>query len=197
MTEATIDATAVTNATGASASRTAWTACDSPLGNFTLEGDGQSLRRIYFPSETPRLPERERDRAALAGAQVQLEQYFAGELRTFELELEPNGTPLQLRVWRALQQIPYGQTTTYGAIADELGLQGSEHEPPARIVGSAIARTPIPIVIPCHRVLAADGALRGYRGGLETKRALLDFEASGGLRAALAEGWERDQLSLL
>jgi methylated-DNA-[protein]-cysteine S-methyltransferase len=197
MTESTIDATTVTNATGASASRMAWTTYDSPLGSFTLEGDAQSLRRIYFPSETPRLPERERDPAALVCAQGQLEQYFAGDRRTFELELEPQGTPLQLRVWRALQQIPYGQTTTYGAIADELGVLGSEHDPPARIVGSAIARTPIPIVIPCHRVLAADGALRGYRGGLEIKRALLDFEASGGLRAALAEGWERDQLSLL
>jgi O-6-methylguanine DNA methyltransferase len=94
-------------------------------------------------------------------------------------------------------RIPYGETTTYGAIARELGVPADGHDPPARIVGAAIGRTPIPIVIPCHRVLAADGALRGYRGGLETKRALLDFEATGGLRAALAEGWERDQLSLL
>jgi methylated-DNA-[protein]-cysteine S-methyltransferase len=74
---------------------------------------------------------------------------------------------------------------------------GSAHDPPARIVGAVIARTPIPIVIPCHRVVAADGALRGYRGGLEVKRALLDFEASSGAPAALADGWERDQLSLL
>jgi methylated-DNA-[protein]-cysteine S-methyltransferase len=185
----------------AAAPRTAWTALDTPLGTFTLAGADETLERIYFPSEAGtaarELAERNRDAAAFADASAQLEQYFAGERRAFELELEPHGSELQCRVWDALQRIAYGETTTYGAIASELGVTGTAHEPPARIVGAAIARTPIPIVIPCHRVLAADGALRGYRGGLEIKRALLDFEASGGLRAALDEGWERDQLSLL
>jgi methylated-DNA-[protein]-cysteine S-methyltransferase len=195
MTETTIDAP-MTTSTGRAVA-TAWTTFASPLGTFTLAGDRRSLHRICFPREAPRLHERDRDPAAFAEARAQLEQYFAGGRRAFELELEPHGSELQRRVWDALRRIPYGATTTYGAIASELGVTGTVYEPPARIVGAAIARTPIPIVIPCHRVLAADGALRGYRGGLEIKRALLDFEASRSDPAALAEGWERDQLSLL
>jgi methylated-DNA-[protein]-cysteine S-methyltransferase len=198
MTETTIDTRTTTPTAAAS---TAWTTFDSPLGTFTLAGEAGTLQRLYFPSEAGaaarELDERDGDAAAFAGASAQLEQYFAGERRTFELEFEPHGDELQRSVWRALLRIPYGETTTYGAIARELGVPAGGYEPPARIVGAAIARTPIPIVIPCHRVVAADGALRGYRGGLAIKRALLDFEASGGLRAALAEDWERDQLSLL
>jgi methylated-DNA-[protein]-cysteine S-methyltransferase len=199
MTETTIDAPTTTPTAAARA--TTWTRLTSPLGTFTLAGERSTLRRLYFPSEAGtaarELAERDRAAAAFADARDQLEQYFAGERRVFELALEPHGSELQRRVWDALQRIPYGETTTYGAIARELGVTGSAHDPPARIVGAAIARTPIPIVIPCHRVVASDGALRGYRGGLEIKRALLDFEASGGERAALADGWERDQLSLL
>jgi methylated-DNA-[protein]-cysteine S-methyltransferase len=178
---------------------TAWTTCESPLGTLTLEGAraGDVLHRVYFSTEPHTLAEEARDPTAFADARTQLEQYFAGERRAFELALEPHGNELQRSVWRALLRIPYGETTTYGAIARELGVPADGHDPPARIVGAAIGRTPIPIVIPCHRVLAADGALTGYRGGLEIKRALLDFEATGGLRDALAEGWERDQLSLL
>jgi methylated-DNA-[protein]-cysteine S-methyltransferase len=205
MTETTIDAptTSATTAAAAAAGTpaSAWTTFTSPLGTFTLAGERDTLRQLYFPSEAAaaarELAECDRDSAAFADARAQLEQYFAGERRVFELALEPHGSELQRRVWDALQRIAYGETTTYGAIASELGVTGAAHEPPARIVGAAIARTPIPIIIPCHRVLAADGALRGYRGGLEVKRALLDFEASGGLRAALDEGWKRDQLSLL
>jgi methylated-DNA-[protein]-cysteine S-methyltransferase len=202
MPETTIDApTTTAMAAPATAAASTWTEFTSPLGTFTLAGERSTLQRLYFPSEAGtaarELAERDRDAAAFAGARAQLEQYFAGERRSFELELEPHGSELQRRVWAALQRIAYGETTTYGAIASELGVTGSAHEPPARIVGAAIARTPIPIVIPCHRVVAADGALRGYRGGLEIKRALLDFEASDGEPTALAEGWERDQLSLL
>ncbi len=199
MSETTIDAPTMTATAAVPA--TAWTTFASPLGTFTLAGARSTLQRIYFPSEAAaavrELAARDHDQAPFSDACVQLEQYFAGERRVFELALEPHGSDLQRRVWDVLRRIPYGETTTYGAIASELGVTGSAHEPPARIVGAAIARTPIPIVIPCHRVVAADGALRGYRGGLEVKRALLDFEATGGLRAALAEGWERDQLSLL
>ncbi|HWF33477.1 MAG TPA: methylated-DNA--[protein]-cysteine S-methyltransferase [Solirubrobacteraceae bacterium] len=198
MTEMTIDAPPTVPAGVAS---TAWTSFVSPLGTFTLAGKDGKLQRLYFPSEAAiaarELAGPDRDAAAFADARAQLEQYFAGERRSFELALEPRASELQRRVWHALEQIRYGETTTYGAIARELGVPADGHDPPARIVGAAIARTPIPIVIPCHRVLAADGALRGYRGGLEVKRALLDFEASGGQRAALAEDWERDQLSLL
>jgi methylated-DNA-[protein]-cysteine S-methyltransferase len=178
---------------------TSWTTCESPLGTLTLAGAraGDVLHHVYFPTERHTLDGDARHPTAFADARTQLEQYFAGERRAFELELEPQGSELQRRVWQALQQIPYGETTTYGTIAQELGVLGTSTDPPARIVGAAIARTPIPIVIACHRVLAADGALRGYRGGLEIKRALLDFEATGGDPAALAEGWERDQLSLL
>jgi methylated-DNA-[protein]-cysteine S-methyltransferase len=181
---------------------TTWASFESPLGTFTLTGDGSTLQRLYFPSEAGdfaagELAAREPDETAFAEARAQLEAYFAGELRSFALALAPRGSELQQRVWRALQQIAYGETTTYGAIAAELGVSGSEHDPPARIVGAAVARTPIPIILPCHRVVASDGALRGYRGGLELKRALLDFEATGGLREALEPGWQRDQLSLL
>jgi methylated-DNA-[protein]-cysteine S-methyltransferase len=196
-------ATALTPAMAETAAATArtWTKFTSPLGTFTLAGERNALQRLYFPSEADtaarELAERDHDATAFADARAQLVQYFAGERRVFELALEPHGSELQRRVWDALQRIAYGETTTYGAIAHELGVTGTAHDPPARIVGAAIARTPIPIVIPCHRVVAADGALRGYRGGLEVKRALLDFEASGGVRAALADGWERDQLSLL
>jgi methylated-DNA-[protein]-cysteine S-methyltransferase len=205
MPETTIEAPTTTamaaTAAAPGARASAWTTFESPLGTFTLAGERSTLQRLYFPGEAGtaarELAERERDSAAFADARAQLEQYFAGERRVFELELEPHGSELQRRVWDALQRIPYGETTTYGAVARELDVTGSAHEPPARIVGAAIARTPIPIVIPCHRVLAADGALRGYRGGLELKRALLDFEASGGVCEALADGWERDQLSLL
>jgi methylated-DNA-[protein]-cysteine S-methyltransferase len=206
MPETTIDAPGTATATTTATTTLAgpakvWTAFTSPLGAFTLAGKRSTLQRLYFPSEADaavrELAERNRDSAAFADARAQLEQYFAGERRIFELALEPHGNELQRRVWDALQRIPYGETTTDGAIARELGVTGSAHDPPARIVGAAIARTPIPIVIPCHRVVASDGALRGYRGGLEVKRALLDFEASGGERAALADGWERDQLSLL
>jgi methylated-DNA-[protein]-cysteine S-methyltransferase len=176
---------------------TGWTRYESPLGPLTLAGLRGVPHRVYLPNEVPQLAARGRDAPGLAEARSQLEQYFEGERRTFELALEPHGDELQREVWRALLRIPYGETTTYGAIARELGVGGTAHDPPARIVGGAIGRTPIPIVIPCHRVVAADGALTGYRGGLELKRALLDFEASGGEPAALEHDWQRDQLSLL
>jgi methylated-DNA-[protein]-cysteine S-methyltransferase len=189
----------MTGTTTSDARTTTWATCESPLGTLTLAGapDSSALHRVYFPTEPHSLAEKARDPTAFVDARTQLEQYFAGTRRTFELELEPHGDELQRRVWRALLRIPYGETTTYGAIARELGVPADGHDLPARIVGAAIGRTPIPIVIPCHRVLAADGALTGYRGGLELKRALLDFESTDGLREALAEGWERDQLSLL
>jgi methylated-DNA-[protein]-cysteine S-methyltransferase len=113
-----------------------------------------------------------RDERALAPLRLQLEEYFAGERREFELELAPSGTPFQLEVWRALRAIPYGETASYGEIAAAVGQPGA-----ARAVGGANNRNPIAIVIPCHRVIGASGSLTGYGGGLPRKQRLLALEA--------------------
>jgi methylated-DNA-[protein]-cysteine S-methyltransferase len=112
------------------------------------------------------------DRALLEPARRQLEAYFRGELRDFDLPLAPRGTPFQLRVWAELRNIPYGRTISYGELSRRLG-------DPAltRAVGAANGANPISIIIPCHRVIGADGALVGYGGGLDVKRKLLDLEA--------------------
>jgi len=117
---------------------------------------------------------------AFEDVRAQLDEYFAGDRQTFDLPLDLEGTPFLQRVWRALQQIPYGATTTYGALADELGVTSSVGFTAARKVAGAIAATPTPIIVPCHRVIAADGRLTGYVGGLQRKRMLLDLEAAGG-----------------
>ncbi len=154
----------------------------SPLGALTLHGDGHQLQRLEFPNQVASATPGSDDDVILALAASQLDEYFAGERRRFELPLAPQGTRFQQRVWELLQQIPYGQTTSYGqlAIALEARHPGERFEP--RAVAGAVARTPIPIIIPCHRVIGADGSLRGYRGGLERKRELLEREsaASGG-----------------
>jgi len=179
---------------------------DSPLGPLRLVAGAEGLRALQFsrPSPTilascvqshdsadPRPP-----RSLHAGLR-QLGEYFAGQRREFELELELTGTPFQRAVWGALAQIPYGATTTYGAVARQLGTELPGVRPEPRAVAAAIARTPVPIVIPCHRVLSADGALTGYLGGLRRKRALLDFEAADGARCALEASWAQRQLALL
>jgi methylated-DNA-[protein]-cysteine S-methyltransferase len=111
---------------------------------------------------------------------TQLEEYFAGDRRGFDLPLGLAGTPLQLRVWERLERIPYGETISYGELAQEIdpaaypsGLEGHER---VRAAASAVGRTPTPILVPCHRVIGADGSLTGYGGGLQRKRALLDLE---------------------
>jgi methylated-DNA-[protein]-cysteine S-methyltransferase len=143
----------------------------SPLGALTLvAGADGALRRLYFPGTAPALPETDRDPDRLAGATEQLEQYFRGERTRFEIALDISGTEFQRSIWGALQTIPYGTTTTYGALARELDAQ-------PRAVGAAVGATPVPIVIPCHRVIGSDGSLTGYGGGLPRKRALLDLEA--------------------
>ena len=126
-----------------------------------------------------------RDDAALAGTREQLEAYFAGELRDLDLKLAPRGTPFQQRVWAELTKIAYGETISYSELARRLG------DPKlVRAVGVANGRNPISIVIPCHRVIGADGTLVGYGGGLERKRWLLDHEAVASGRR-LAIGWSR------
>jgi methylated-DNA-[protein]-cysteine S-methyltransferase len=112
--------------------------------------------------------------AAMAGlehAKKQLDEYFGRKRRTFDLRFEPHGTPFELQIWRRLCKIPYGRTVSYGTIANELGLING-----ARAVGRANGANPIPIVIPCHRVIGSDGELVGFGGGLPLKRALLELE---------------------
>ena len=151
---------------------TTWTVYASPIGELTLRGEGGELTAIHFPGRVGPLGEATRDAPAFAAASRQLDEYFAGERRSFELSVRLDGTEFERAVWRELLRIPYGATTTYGAIAEAIGRPGE-----AREVGTAVGRTPVPIVVPCHRVVGADGALTGYGGGLDRKRALLDLEA--------------------
>ena len=140
------------------------------------EGPGSpASSRMRHPLGAHRAPGRDpnwtRDERALAPLRGQLEEYFAGERREFELELAPSGSPFQLSVWRALCAIPYGETASYGEIAAAVGQPGA-----ARAVGGANNRNPIAIVIPCHRVIGANGTLTGYGGGLPRKQRLLALE---------------------
>lgn len=142
---------------------------DTPVGTLRLVGSGAGLVEIGLPgAEGMPSP---RDDHALAQAARQLEAWFAGERTTFDLPLAPTGTPFQKAVWGALVGIPFGETRTYGQLATELGRPGS-----ARAVGAANGANPLPIVVPCHRVIGADGSLTGYSGGLELKRRLLELE---------------------
>jgi methylated-DNA-[protein]-cysteine S-methyltransferase len=152
----------------------AWSTYESPIGPLTLvAGDGM-LRQICFPDEPPGLGPELRDDERLAESRRQLEQYFAGARTSFELSLELAGSDFQRAVWAQLLNVPFGATVSYGELARRVGLQAPEA---ARDVGSAVGQTPVPIVVPCHRVVAADGSLTGYRGGLERKQALLDLES--------------------
>ncbi len=147
---------------------------DSPVGPLLLAADENALRIIGFPSgKGARVPEPNwvRDRARLAEVRKQLAAYFDGTLTSFDLNLAPAGTPFQRDVWKELCSIPYGSTTSYGALAAAIG------RPTAwRAVGAANGANPIPIVIPCHRVIGSDGKLTGFGGGLDTKAALLSHE---------------------
>jgi len=161
--------------------RTPWTIHDSPLGPLTLLGGPRGLTALRFEGDGERLDTRDREPAAFAEASRQLEEYFAGHSARFELALDLGGTPFGRRVWQALQAIPHGTTTTYSALAASLGRPEA-----VRAVAGAVARTPVPIVVPCHRVLGSGGALTGYVGGLECKQALLDLER-GRLNITLRE----------
>jgi methylated-DNA-[protein]-cysteine S-methyltransferase len=151
---------------------------DSPIGRLLIAGDGGSVRRIAFPERgRARAPEpgwTESSGGALGAAVRQLREYFAGRRRDFDLPLAPEGTEFQRRVWERLRSIPYGQTISYAELARRAG-----NPKAARAAGSANGSNRIPIVIPCHRVIAADGSLGGFGGGLEIKRRLLDLESRG------------------
>jgi len=170
---------------------------DSPLGPLTLAADRQgTLVYLGFGERDPRTrllaaldpeaAELAADSGVLAPVRRQLEEYFQGRRRDFELPLAPRGTPFQLRVWAELRRIPYGRTVSYGELARRLGDPGL-----SRAVGAANGANPISIIIPCHRVIGADGSLTGYGGGLPIKRALLALErpASGRLFAEQGDGF--------
>lgn len=145
---------------------------DSPIGRLLLTGEDGALTGLYMEPH-PRLPASAvHDPGAFADAAAQLAAYFAGSLTSFDLPLTPSGTPFQLRVWEALRAIPYGETATYGEIAAGIGKPWA-----SRAVGAANGQNPISVIVPCHRVIGANGALTGYGGGLERKRILLELEA--------------------
>ena len=151
-----------------------FTRIESPIGRLTLTGDGDALTGLYMeihrggPGPVPRA---RRDDSAFAAAREQLAAYFAGDLREFDLQLAPSGSAWQMRVWDALREIPYGETVSYGEIARRVGAPDA-----SRAVGTANGSNPIAIIVPCHRVIGANGKLTGYGGGLDRKRFLLGLE---------------------
>jgi methylated-DNA-[protein]-cysteine S-methyltransferase len=157
-----------------------WTVYESPIGPLTLVCGPRGLTNLSFPGHLSPPSGAERD--PLPEVTGQLDAYFAGGLREFDLPLDPHGTPLQKAVWRALLRIPYGKTASYGEQAAKIDPSlfdaGVEPWQRARVVGAANGQNPIAIVIPCHRVIGADGSLTGYGGGLHRKRALLDLESN-------------------
>ncbi len=145
---------------------------DSPLGEVVLTGDDDGVAGLLLgPGARAEVPGLPRDDAAFREAGEQLAQWFAGERTAFDLPLAPAGTPFRQRVRDLLRQVPYGTTTTYGALARQLGGLGA-----SRAVGVACARNPLGIVVPCHRVIGADGTLTGFAAGLPRKRWLLAHE---------------------
>lgn len=149
---------------------------DSPVGPMLLTGDGEHLTGVFMGAEATLDRVSASDKwqhspAVFADAEAQLRAYFAGELKVFDLPLKPLGTSFQQQVWRYLSGIPHGRTVSYKAVAEGIAAPSS-----VRAVGMAIGRNPIGIIIPCHRVIGANGALTGYRGGLWRKRWLLSFE---------------------
>jgi len=153
-----------------------WTTMPSPIGDLRLVESGGALAGIDFSPWKAPLDAADKGMCdVLVQAVAQLEGYFAGELREFDLPLALAGTPFQQRVWRELLHVGYGTTATYGQVAARLGLPIGA----ARAIGAANARNPVPVVVGCHRVIGANGSLTGYAGGLDRKRYLLDLEASG------------------
>jgi methylated-DNA-[protein]-cysteine S-methyltransferase len=152
-----------------------YTSLDSPIGELLLVGDGRALHGLYMQEGRTAIAVRqdwEQADEPFAEVCAQLREYFDGRRREFSVPLAMNGSPFQQRVWRALQEIPYGETVSYGEQARRIG-------PPAdpRAVGQANGRNPISVIVPCHRVIGADGSLTGYGGGLERKRLLLELES--------------------
>ena len=155
------------------------TVIDSPYGPLTLVAEDGVLCGLYMNGQRHRPPEETfgvRDESLFGEVEDQLEAYFSGELQEFTVELRLHGTEFQRRVWDQLRHIPYGETRTYGELADALGNAGA-----SRAVGLANGKNPIGIIVPCHRVVGANGSLTGYGGGLDRKQRLLDFESAAAL----------------
>jgi methylated-DNA-[protein]-cysteine S-methyltransferase len=151
-----------------------YTTLDSPIGELLLLGDDAALHGLYMQNGRKPIaiaPEWQRASSPFADVAAQLGEYFRGERVSFDVPLVMHGTRFERLVWRALRDIPYGRTASYGEIARSIG-----HPSAARAVGLANGRNPISIVVPCHRVIGANGALTGYGGGLERKRLLLELE---------------------
>jgi methylated-DNA-[protein]-cysteine S-methyltransferase len=154
---------------------TYYTTFESPIGELLLTGDGRSLTGLYMQEGRTAAAIRAdwvRDDDAFADTRAQLDEYFTGGRTKFDLPLEMAGSPFQVRVWSALRDIPYGETISYGELARRVGAPATP-----RNVGATNGRNPIAVIVPCHRVIGADGSLTGYGGGLERKRTLLDLEA--------------------
>jgi methylated-DNA-[protein]-cysteine S-methyltransferase len=162
-----------------------WTAISSVIGQLTVVAEGDALTELWFepaggagPTSPGRAAPggRSDDHPLLRDAVTQLRQYLAGDREVFDIPLAPKGSGFQQRVWAALREIPYGTTVSYGDIARRLGLSPGA----SRAVGLANRANPLPIIIPCHRVIGADGSLTGFSGGLRRKRFLLDLEIGSG-----------------
>lgn len=157
---------------------TFYTIVDSPMGPILLAGNEEGLTELNFQAgkrPTPIAADWEKNAAPFAETIAQLGTYFAGDLQAFNLCLAPTGTPFQLAVWQELQAIPYGETISYGELARRIG------KPKAvRAVGAANGANPLPLVVPCHRVVGSDGRLTGYGAGLPIKEALLAHERAHG-----------------
>jgi len=158
--------------------RTVHTVVDSPLGPLTLVADDGRLAALYMTAQRHLPPDARlgeavpADDPVFADAVRELGEYFAGERTSFDLDLAPRGSAFQRAVWLRLREIPFGATTTYGTIAADLGLVPGA----SRAVGAAVGRNPLGVVVPCHRVVGASGALTGYAGGLDRKIWLLEHE---------------------
>jgi methylated-DNA-[protein]-cysteine S-methyltransferase len=176
-----------------------WTICDSPIEPLTVVAGPGGITNIHFTGHVPRLSDA--GRQPMPEVTSQLDAYFAGERQAFELDLDLRGNPLQRAVWEQLLEIPYGETTTYGQMAKRIGeaLYDPELEPyrRPRVIGAAIGRNPVAVVVPCHRVIGADGSLTGYFGGVERKRVLLELEGAGSAREAPGSASPADQLAML
>jgi methylated-DNA-[protein]-cysteine S-methyltransferase len=155
---------------------TTHTIMNSPIGELTLVAAEGTLSGVYFPGDWTRPDPAtfgERSDRGFAQVERQLAEYFAGARTTFGLDIARFGDGFQRKVWRLIERIPYGETTTYGDLARELGDASV-----ARAVGGAVGHNPLSVIVPCHRVIGKDGRLTGYAGGLERKRFLLDLETA-------------------
>ena len=165
--------------------KTFYTEFSSPLGILQLRGTEFALRALYMQGQRHRPPlpaDAVQDTSPLRSAREQVEDFLAGKRRAFSLPIDPRGTPFQMQVWKALLTIPYGETRSYGDIAATIGNPRA-----SRAVGSANRNNPLSIVIPCHRVIGADGAIGGYGGGISEKHFLLALENQNRIANALPQ----------